>query len=212
MTMKVRCLLVTAAVTAGMSMIGCEQEREKTPLHAQVTVETAIELPEKPDFMTAIEKMAPAKDGVYTPESLVFHQKELLDKTVRVRGRIVDVSEDCPSVTVPRKKRGKDQAQDDIRDRKCRHFSVLISSDEGSSRRVLLTGYHPYYHPHLTVGMSIDATGKYVLFGSNMVSSRDGMILVDKLHDMGVDTSGNFSTNPREISGMIARGELAGMK
>ncbi len=201
-----------------LMLTGCEQEREKPVLHTQVQPVHELEFPEKPDFMSVLSEMAPSRDGIYTTAGVVFNQSELLQKEIRVRGQIVSVSDDCPELTLPKAKRkqvlkerekrdfGKTETQTYIR--KCRQLHITINSPKDIGKPIVVTGYHPFYHPHFEKGMGIDVTGKYVLYTNGLVSATNGIIIADKLHDMGVDVNGNFTTSRAEISKMISRGEL----
>lgn len=209
-----------ACVLAGCFVFaGCAQEREKTPLHEQVVAKHKVDLPERPDFDSVLSKSAPKKDGVLSTWWLVHNQKDFLDKEVHVRGVITSVSEDCPLYTGPRKrvrKSRRDKADEEAGTRKCRGLSVVIDSPEHSNKLVEVIGYHPFYHPHLKPGMTLDVTGKYVLSGndafSTFIAYRNGLIVASELHGMGVDRTGYFTTNMAEISNMIAKGELLGMR
>ena len=208
-----------ACVLAGCFVFsGCAKEREKTPLHEQVKAKHKVEFPERPDFDRVLSKAAPKKDGILSTWWLVHNQKDYLDKEVRVRGVITSVSEDCPLYTAPRKRKGRrgETDNDEALTRKCRGLSVTIDSPENSNKLVEVIGYHPYYHPHLKPGMTVDVTGKYALFGNDnfglFIPYRNGLILTKELHGMGVDHTGYFTTNMTEISNMIAKGELLGMR
>ncbi|MBR4985266.1 MAG: hypothetical protein IKY83_05965 [Proteobacteria bacterium] len=212
--------LIACLLAGCMILGGCAQEREKTPLHEQVVPKHKVDLPDRPDFDSVLIKSAPKKDGILSTWWLVHNQQDYLDKEVRVRGVITSVSEDCPQYTAPRKRpqkgrRGASEDEETV-SRKCRGLSVVIDSPENSNKLVEVVGYHPFYHPHLKPGMTLDVTGKYVLFGNDMfggyISYRNGLILTSELHGMGVDRTGHFTTNMAEISSMIAKGELLGMR
>ena len=191
---------------------GCSQERPKPVPHEKVQGSIPVSLPDRPIFETVLTQTEPKK-GVYTPWGAIFHQQTLMDQEIRVSGEIVAVSDDCPALTAPQtnaKQRGG-RAPDPAA-RKCNGLSVKIASPDHRHRTITVVGYHPFYHPHLEVGMTLDVTGKYVRFGNSMghgyVQYRDGLILTKELHQMGVDKSGYFTTDRSEISSMIAKGSL----
>ncbi len=204
-------------------LMGCSQEVEVFELHAQVQSTESIKLPEKPDFSKALAKLEPQKVSgnnntpVYSPDSLIFHQKLLInrDELVRVRGIVSEISEDCPELTHPRTKKSPYSREDILaarKERRCRTLNFkMLSSDEGA-REVTVTDYHPLYHSHIQKGMEIELSGKYVQFGNGLVSWKNGIILVSEFHNIGVDKSGHFTTKRAEIMEMIAKCELAGME
>lgn len=201
--------LVTAASVATM-MCGCGEEQKKEPFvpHAQVQPKNEITLPSIPNFSNAIQASQPQKD-VYSAWGLIYRKAELIDTEVRVRGKIVEVSRDCPEYTLPKKHRKKAQTPET----KCTGISVIIASPEAHPGKLRLAGYHPYYHPHLQPGMEVDVVGKYTYYtslrGMTYVEPEDGLIEVHRFNGMAVDKRGHFTTNIAEINEMIAKGSLA---
>lgn len=200
----------------GIFLCGCEVEREVSsePLHEQIAPKTPIDMPEHPDFAPAIAAAQP-KDGVYSTWGVVFHRKELLNTVIRVRGKIVDVSEDCPQLTHPRGRKSRHKAQKAQEASRCYSISVVIAT-EGGAHKIRVAGYHPFYHPHLKPGMELEVTGEYVenanLFGMTYIEPDNGLIIAHVLHGMGVNRAGVFTTNRAEISEMIANGTLLEVK
>ena len=187
----------------GVFLTSCAQEATQAgpELHEQVAPKVAIELPAPPDFDGAMAAAKPV-DGIYSTWGLI-------DKLVRVRGKIVEVSDDCPNLTKPRKRKSRQVVS------KCQSLSVVIAGDD-DLHTIRVTGYHPYYHPHFKVGMELDITGQYVeqtrFLGMVYVEPDNGLIVAHRLHGMGVNRAGKFTTNRNELSQMIARGELLEIK
>lgn len=79
--------LCIAALVAG----GCEEEKkiEKSPRSQE-----AVELPKKP-ALTPPKYTKTHPDGVWTVEGLLRNNKEVMGKTVKVRGKIVELRQ-CP--------------------------------------------------------------------------------------------------------------------
>ena len=188
---------------------GCKEDQQKTPFvpHAQVLPKNEITLPDVPNFSNAIQAASPQKN-IYSAWGLIYHKTELIDTEVRVRGKIVDVSRDCPEYTLPKKHRKTQPVKT-----KCTGLSVIISSPDDHPSKLRLAGYHPYYHPHLQPGMEVDVVGKYTYFtsfrGMTYVEPEDGLIEVYRFNGMAVDKRGHFTTNKTEINEMIAKGSLA---
>ena len=212
---------VSTLLAICLALTACEQQKAPIQLHQKVETAQPVGLPAKPDFYAANAKFQPDKNGVWTTDGLIFNQKEMRnsDKPVRVKGIVSSVSPDCPEVTKPYHTKGHKKApytKDEIaaakKTKRCRTLNVTIKSNErGMEMRV--TGYHPFYHPHLKPGTELDITGKYVSFSpSGLVEWRSGLIIVDEFHNVGVDNNGNFTNKRSEISNMIAKGELVGMK
>ena len=188
----------------GVFLTSCAQEATQAgpELHEQVAPKVAIELPAPPDFDGAMAAAKPV-DGIYSTWGLIYDKQKLIDKVVRVRGKIVEVSDDCPNLTKPRKRKSRQVV------------SVVIAGDD-DLHTIRVTGYHPYYHPHFKVGMELDITGQYVeqtrFLGMVYVEPDNGLIVAHRLHGMGVNRAGKFTTNRNELSQMIARGELLEIK
>ena len=179
----------------------CESEKTEISRHVQVPPKVAFDFPEKPDFLSVVEKNFP-QNGVYTTWGVIFNQDRLWSQTVRVRGTIVDISRDCPFYTTPRKKaaRGRHHRRANAEpvsqeQRYCPGLSVVLSAPEGSMHPLRLVGYHPYYHPHLKPGMELDVTGQYLRFttvmGRTYVESVNGLLVVEKIHNLILDNEGN---------------------
>lgn len=212
-----RWFYVPGLLTICVLFLSCEQQKAPIELHHQVTTSMSVELPSAPNFYEAMQKFKPDKDGIWTTDGLIFNQKEMRnsDKLVRVRGRVSSVSPDCPEITKPYQKRGP-YSKDDItaarKTKRCRTLNVTIRSEE-RGREIRITGYHPFYHPHLKPGTELDLTGKYVSFSSTgLVEWRSGLIIAEEFHNIGVDKDGRFTNKRSEISNMISKGELVGMK
>lgn len=194
----------------GVFLTSCAQEATQAgpELHEQVAPKVAIELPAPPDFDGAMAAAKPV-DGIYSTWGLIYDKQKLIDKVVRVRGKIVEVSDDCPNLTKPRKRKSRQVVS------KCQSLSVVIADDD-DLHTIRVTGYHPYYHPHFKVGMELDITGQYVeqtrFLGMVYVEPDNGLIVAHRLHGMGVNRAGKFTTNRNELSQMIARGELLEIK
>lgn len=188
---------------------GCAREEQPVVLHERIQAKRDVPLPAKPSFNQALENAKPTRDGVYSTWGAIFHQKELLDSTIRLRGEVTEISADCPEITQPQpKKKGKRPAAVPVpNSRKCRNLTVTISSPETMTAPIMLTGYHPFYHPHFKTGMEIDVTGKYVLFDKGLVSSQNGILVVDSFHNIGVNAEGHFTANRVELNKMITKGE-----
>lgn len=197
-----------AAAFVTTMVCGCGEAQKKEPFvpHAQVQPENEITLPNVPNFSNAIRAAQPKKN-VYSAWGLIYHKTELIDTEVRVRGKIVEVSRDCPEYTMPKKHR---KAQPPLT--KCTGISVIIASPDEHPGKLRLAGYHPYYHPHLKPGMEVDVEGKYTYFtsfrGMTYVEPEDGLIEVRRFNGMAVDKRGRFTTNIAEINEMIAKGSL----
>ena len=87
-----RSLLFACALTLlAASTFGCEKEEviKKSPRST-----TPVELPKKPS-LTPPEYVKQHPDGVWTVEGALRHSKELMSKSLRVRGTIVDLVK-CP--------------------------------------------------------------------------------------------------------------------
>ena len=192
-------------------LCSCTKEEKPIELHTQITPKSPIEFPLRPNFYSALEQTKPSKDNIYTTWAAVFNQNNLKDSKVRIRGTVSEISADCPEITKPViiKKKGKSQKvnQPVPNSRKCRNLTVTINSPDGKHAPMMLTGYHPYYHPHFKEGMTIDVSGKYVFFGNGLVASQNGLILVDEFHNIGVNAEGVFTDNRVELNKMIAKGE-----
>ena len=204
-----------------LALTACEQQKAPIQLHQKIETQMPVELPDKPNFYEAMAKFKPDKQGVWTTDGLIFNQKELRnsDKPLRVKGVVSTVSPDCPEVTKPYNHKAHKKApysKEEIaaarKLKRCRTLNVTIKSTE-RGMEIPITGYHPFYHPYLTPGTELDLTGKYVSFSpSGLVEWRSGVIIVDEFHNIGVDINGKFTNKRSEISNMIAKGELVGMK
>ena len=196
--------------------MGCEEKKQTIEKHAKVEPRVAISMPDRPDFDGVIQSSISQEEGILTTWEAVFKQKKYLNKEIRVKGVIVSVSEDCPEVTLPKKskKRDKDQEESErANSYQCRNLFVRIQSPENSDKSIVVTGYHPYYHPHLKPGMTVDVTGDYVLYSTTgFVEPVTGLILMKEFHGMAVSKKGKFTTRRSEISEMIAKREVAGMR
>ncbi|GEM_PF-3337888 len=192
-------------------LCNCTKEEQPIELHSQITAKNPIEFPLIPSFHSAIEKTKPTKDNIYTTWAAIFNQNTLMDSKVRIQGNIIDISADCPEITRPviSKKKGKAKkaAHPVPNSRKCRNLTITINSPEDMHAPIILTGYHPYYHPHFKIGMPIDVSGKYVYFSNGLVSSQNGLIQVDEFHNIGVNANGFFTDNRIELNKMISKGE-----
>lgn len=204
------------ALTAALALCAaCSQPPQKPALHEKIEPKSEIQFPQKPDFAAIAADAAPV-NGVYTTWGLAFNQANLLGQTVRVRGKIVEVSPDCPALTQPRTRAAKRKAmkRHDADDgaKKCLGLSVKINSPDDKNAPLRITGYHPFYHPHLKPGMEMDVTGKFLrstnFLGMPAVEADDGLIHAIELRGMGVDKDGNFTTDPAKISDLIAKGQL----
>ena len=201
---------------------GCQKEKPAPVLHEQGKPEIPVVFPDIPDFDSALQNVKPNKDGLYTTWSAVFNQDKLIDKEIRVKGEIVEVSEDCPEITRPKKKaqtskkkKGKKQEEPEVapveetNKPKCTSVYVVIKSPKDQNYPLLITNYHPYYHPHLSVGMELDVTGKYVLHGNGFIRAKNGLLIISEIHTpMGVDKTGHFTTDRSEIWDMQSKGTL----
>ncbi len=195
-------------------LAGCEQKRPDPVPHEKVEGAVATNLPNHPVFETVLEQTEPNKK-VYTAWGAIFHQEDLFDKEIRVTGVITEVSTDCPQYTAPRVKSKKKGAAPEAEApapqaaHKCHGIYFKMATPTHKQRAIEVVGYHPYYHPHLEVGMEVDVTGKYVKVANTMgrgyVQFRDGVLLTKEIHNMGLDRSGNFSTDRNEISAMITQ-------
>ena len=188
-------------------LCSCTKEEQPIELHTQITPKSPIEFPLMPNFYAAMEKTKPTKDNIYTTWAAVFNQNNLMDSKVRIQGNVSSISADCPEITKPiiqKKKKGKPQKveQPVPNSRKCHNLTVTINSPEGMHAPIILTGYHPYYHPHFKIGMPIDVSGKYVYFGNGLVASQNGLVLVDEFHNIGVNADGVFTDNRIELNKM----------
>lgn len=194
--------------------LGCEEEKQAVKKHEKVAPKVELSFPDRPDFSSVVAASVSQEEGILTTWETIFKQKKTLNKEIRVKGVITEVSEDCPALTVPPKpkKRGQ-KTEEDRHSYKCRTLSVRIKSPEDSNKSLLVTGYHPYYHPHLKPGMTLDVTGNYVLYSSaGFVEPVNGLIVTHEFHGMAVSKKGKFTTKRSEISEMIAKREVAGMK
>ena len=216
-----RCLkknILGSGILLGCALLGlsgCEEEKQTVTLHAQVAPKVELAFPDRPDFSSVIESSVSQDEGILTTWEAVFKQKKYLNKEIRVKGVIQTVSEDCPAVTLPKKakKRGQPEEEVDTHSYKCRNLFVTIQSPEGCNKTILVTGYHPYYHPYLKPGMTVDVTGDYVLYTSTgFVEPVTGLISTKEFHGMAVSKKGKFTTDRHEISEMIAKRDVAGMK
>ena len=204
MTRKILCCLIVLSL---LMIAGCKQEKPKPVLHEQKQAQEPVSLPEVPSFNSILGQVRPDKNGIYTTWAAIFNKDKLLNTEIRVKGTIVEVSEDCPEITVPKviqKKKGAvAEEQDDKKQNKCpAGLSVTINSPDDVSYPLLITNYHPFYHPWLKPGMTMDVTGKYVLFGNSFIDSRNGLLIISEIHNMGVDKSGKFTTKQSEIQEM----------
>lgn len=192
-------------------LCNCTKEERPIELHSQITTKNPIEFPLMPNFYAAMEKTKPTKDNIYTTWAAIFNQNNLMDSKVRIQGNITDISADCPEITRPviHKKKGKAQksAPPVPNSRKCRNLTITINSPEGMHAPIILTGYHPYYHPHFKIGMPIDVSGKYVYFTNGIVAAQNGLIQVDEFHNIGVNANGVFTDNRVELNKMISKRE-----
>jgi len=86
-----RLLLGTGLVLSAVFLLACEKEKviEKSPRS-----NVAVELPKKPT-LTPPKYVKQHSDGVWTVEGLLRNNKEVMGKTVRVRGKIVELTR-CP--------------------------------------------------------------------------------------------------------------------
>ena len=205
MTRKVLCCLI------GLSLLliaGCKQEKPKPVLHEQKQAQVPVALPDVPEFNTVLGQVRPDRHGIYTTWAAIFNKDKLLNTEIRVTGTIVEVSADCPEITVPKavqKKKGvvAAETQDEPKQNKCpAGLSVTINSPDDHNHPMIITNYHPFYHPWLKPGMTMDVTGKYVLFGNSFIDSRNGLLIISEIHNMGVDKSGKFTTKQSEIREM----------
>lgn len=197
-----------------LASCGTEPTAAAPKLHERIEPKTAIDLPPVPNFDEAVILATPV-DGVYSPWGLLYHRRELTDTVVRVKGTIADVSEDCPSLTSPGKRKGRGGRKERGDAPKCQSLSFVIA-DETGQHKVRVAGYHPFYHPHLKVGMTADVTGQYArqarLFGIVYIEPDNGLIIAHRLHGMGVNRAGKFTADRGEIAQMRARGELLEIK
>lgn len=209
MAMRIKTTFLLTAL-GFLLFTSCSSETATTEpvLHVQIPPKVAVELPDIPNFDDAIAAAQPV-DDVYSAWGLLYDQRKLIDHVVRVRGAIVDISDDCPNLTAPRKRRGRRPSS------KCQELSVVIADDD-NLHKIRVTGYHPYYHPHFKIGMELDVTGQYVkqarVLGMVAFEPEDGLIVAHRLHGMGVNRAGKFTTDRDELSQMIARGELLELK
>lgn len=198
-----------------MGMTGCDEEQAGPVLHQKKEPVVPIALPDRPNFDSIIDSSISREKGIMTTWEAVFRQKDYLNKTVHVKGVITEVSEDCPTVTLPpklRKRALKGEEPESKFSYKCRNLYVKIKSPDSSDKSILVTGYHPYYHPHLKPGMELDVTGNYMLYAHGFVEPVTGLITSKELHGMAVSKKGQFTTDRKEISEMIAKREIVGMR
>lgn len=201
---------VFAVISLAMLLFcGCKQELESFPKHERVEPSQHVHLPEHPDFQAFREIPIQFDDGSYTTWGVILNQKKLIAREIRVRGEITEVSDDCPAMTKPpkstKKKKGKKQEG-----YKCKGLYVMIRSPENVDKSLMIMGYHPYFHPHLEKGMTLDVTGTYLMKAEQFMRSRDGLILTSWFNNMGVDKKGNFTLDPVKAETWRKNGTHAG--
>lgn len=217
-------LIIPAIIISTLAMTSCKQEKPAPVLHEKVEASVPVKLPEVPDFDSVLQQVVPSKNNTYTTWAAVFNQDKLLNTEIRISGKIVEVSDDCPELTLPKSKQTAQQKQSghhkkNKKDKtpppaqettpiQCPGLSVTINSPDDHNYPIMITGYHPFYHPHLKPGMTMDVTGKYVLFGNSFIDARNGLLMISEFHNMGVDRTGKFSTKRSEIQEMIANDSL----
>ncbi|MBQ1266746.1 MAG: hypothetical protein IIY06_08270 [Proteobacteria bacterium] len=205
--MAFRKFLVTVPLILLM-MCGCKQEQETFPKHERVEPTQHVRLPEHPDFQAIREIPVNLEDGAYTTWGVILNQKKLIAREIRVRGEITEVSDDCPAMTDPKKrivKKGKKREG-----YKCKGLYIMIRSPENVDKSLMVMGYHPYFHPYLKPGMTLDVTGTYLMKAEQFMRSRDGLILTSWFNNMGVDKKGKFTDDPEKAEQWRKSGTHAG--
>ena len=197
-----------AVMLVMLLMCGCRQELEEFPKHERVEPSQPVRLPEHPDFQAFRNIPITHEDGAYTTWGVILNQKKLMAREIRVRGTITEVSEDCPAMTDPKRslrKKGKKKEG-----YKCKGLYVMIRSPENVDKSLMVMGYHPYFHPHLKIGMELDVTGTYLMKAEQFMRSRDGLLLTSWFYNIGVDKKGNFTDNPARAEQWRQNGTHAG--
>lgn len=205
--------ILVAASFLLLSLCSCQQELETFPLHERVVPKEPVKLPDHPDFAALARIQDQYDDGAYTTWGVIKNQKKLMAREVRVRGRITEISDDCPALTDPKFKRVKKVGKKRVRTGyQCKGLYVMIKSPEDVNKSLMIIGYHPYFHPHFKLGMEMDVSGAYLMSSNQFMRSRDGLVHTFVINNMAVDKKGNFVEGDADAALWRKRGDQVPMR
>lgn len=171
-------LLISVCAT-GLIATGCSSEGDADDSQAEAEDSNLppaqVDLPEPPPA-SAYEVQEKNQDGTLRIAGLIRYQADHLDKSVRVKGVISQISADCDP------KKAKEEGKE------CPEPHFLIKDTPDAEKNLLVVGFKQEFveDADLEAGNEHVFEGTYKKVAQGFVASEDGLLLLDKVDDESV--------------------------